>query len=475
MKPGNDMKDSARQVSANFKAAGQLVQKQAQRTKIATVDLPRAHVSLGKYVYGLDDSKTKYASECRAIDGLREKLDALATASKARPSGEGIAAKAQGVLKGAGDLAQRKLIENQLASALARLGEAASAHPLTGGESFLKAVDDLKARLAELDGEITALSQMSPAGGWLSPKRIVLGAAVLAAVLIAALALKPSGSRVKEDPYADDKRELAVLGEEQLARLRQADALWEKKDFDGAAALYAQVVEIETKTFGGTQAQDSLPQPTGRLVDHIAGKGGMAAATEYALKTLHINRTPLVMTDAGSKALEAARREQTENDQRRERENAARRREEDSQGAMATRSVGSPAAEETGELPTGLTGILGERVGPDLTTDELRAVAGRFIQNEVRPGWELERVLGLLGKPSTFARTNGLVGQSPEQQKKFMDDPLIPPGVKRTMLKELVICTWNDSSDPDNRYISLAFVDGRLSGDNGAIVVRVAN
>jgi hypothetical protein len=350
MMPGNDMKDSARQVSANFKAAGQLVQKQTQRTKIATVDLPRAQVSLGKYVYGLDDSKTKYASECQAIDGLREKLDALATASQERPSREGIAAKAQGFLKNAGDLAQRKLIENQLASALARLGEAASARPVPGGEPFLKAVDELKARLAELDGEITALSQMSPAGSWLTPKRIVLGTSMLAAVLVAAFVFRPSGNRLTDDPYADDKRELAALGDEQLEKLRQADALWKEGDFDGAATLYAQVLDKEDRTFRGTKARDSLPQPAGRLVDHIAGKGGMAAATDYASKSLEMDVTPLVLTEPGSRAMEAAKRQIAMEDEQRARERQQRQRQRSAK-TTASNKVVTPAQDSDSDEP----------------------------------------------------------------------------------------------------------------------------
>lgn len=466
---------STDQITANFKAAGQLVKKQAIRTKLTTVDLPKALISLGKYVYGLPDSKSRFGEQCRSVDEIRKKLEDLEASAKSRPVADSVSGKAQGLIKGAGELAQRKLLETQLSSALSRLGDAASSHAVAGAEPFLKIVSDLRSQIAELDAESSALSQMAPAGGWLSPKRILLGSGVLAAVLVAAFVLKPAGRGFKEDPYADDKRELSELGDKQLATIKQADALWGKKDFDGAAALYAQVIEVETKTFGGTKARDSLPQPAGRLVDHIAGKGGTAAATDYALKALNIRTTPLVMTDAGSRALDAAKQQSAANDERRDRENAQRRADKDMPEATAGRSVAAPAVEASGELPTGLTGIFGERVGPDFTTEELRAVAGRFIQNEVRPGWELQRVLELLGKPSTFSRTNGLVGQSPEQQKKFMEDPLVPPAVKRNMLKELVICTWNDSGDPDNRFIKLAFVDGRLSGDSGAIVVQLAD
>jgi hypothetical protein len=465
---------TAEQITSQFKGAAQLVAKQALRTRLATIDLPKEYTALGKYVYGVKDLETKHSDHYRTIDSLRRKLGDLEASKSSGSTGAGVAAKAQGFLKNAGDLAQRKLVENQLASALARLGEAASANPVPGGEPFLKAVDEVKAKIAALDSEIAALSQMSADGGWLTPKRIVLGAGILAAVLVAAFVFRPSGNRRTDDPYADDKRELAALGDEQLEKLRQADALWKEGDFDAAAGIYAQVVEKETRTFGGTKARDSLPQPMGRLIDHVAGKGGMAAATGYAVKSLNIRVTPLVMTDDGSSALEAARREKSAEQDRRERENASQRSSRDSEDVTATRQTDAPAVEASGELPTGLTGIFGERVGPDFSPEELRAVAGRFIQNEVRPGWELERVLGLLGKPSTFSRTNGLVGQSPDEQRRFMDDPLIPPGVKRSMSKELVICTWNDSTDPDNRFIKLAFVNGRLSGDEGAIVVQLA-
>lgn len=126
------------------------------------------------------------------------------------------------------------------------------------------------------------------------------------------------------------------------------------------------------------------------------------------------------------------------------------------------------------ELPAGLTPGGGVTVGPTFSRDELRDIAGRFIQNEIKPGWQLEEVIAVLGKPTKFTRSNGFIGQAPEQQKKFMEDPLIPPTVKRQMQKELVICTWSDSKDPGSIFIMLGFQDGVLGDGDSSITLSLA-
>lgn len=115
------------------------------------------------------------------------------------------------------------------------------------------------------------------------------------------------------------------------------------------------------------------------------------------------------------------------------------------------------------ELPTGLTSTQGVRLGPHFSREELREVAGRFIQNEIQPGWQLERVIAVMGKPTVFQRTNGLSWHPPEKRKQFLEDPLIPPSVKREMQKETAICTWSDKEDPDSYFIMLLFEEGVLA------------
>lgn len=135
----------------------------------------------------------------------------------------------------------------------------------------------------------------------------------------------------------------------------------------------------------------------------------------------------------------------------------------------------SPAASGGfAELPAGLTPGGGVTVGRTFSRDELRDIAGRFIQNEIKPGWDLEKVIAVLGKPTKFARSNGFIGQTPEQQKKFLEDPLIPPSVKRQMQKELAICTWSDSKDPDSIFIMLGFQDGVLGDGDSFITLSLA-
>ena len=123
------------------------------------------------------------------------------------------------------------------------------------------------------------------------------------------------------------------------------------------------------------------------------------------------------------------------------------------------------------DWPTGLTDRSGVRVGPYFSRDELRAINGKFLQEELKPGWQLERVVEVLGKPTRISRTNGLTGKSPEQVKKFMDDPLIPPDVKAHLSKVLETCTWSFADDPDTYFIMLGFEDGQLT--KHGIVLKV--
>lgn len=140
----------------------------------------------------------------------------------------------------------------------------------------------------------------------------------------------------------------------------------------------------------------------------------------------------------------------------------------------ATKKEATTSYDGSAELPAGLTTLRGVKVGPNFSHKELRDIAGRFIQNEIQPGWTLERVLAVMGKPSEFSRTNGFTGQTPEQQKQFLEEPLVPPSVKRQMQKELVICTWSDKGDPDSIFIKLGFEDGVLGEGDTFITIKLA-
>jgi hypothetical protein len=146
---------------------------------------------------------------------------------------------------------------------------------------------------------------------------------------------------------------------------------------------------------------------------------------------------------------------------------------EASRQVVTQQEAGKPY-DGSAELPTGLTSAKGVKVGPNFSRKELREIAGRFIQNEIQPGWTLDRVLAVMGKPSNFSRTNGFAGQTPEQQKQFLEEPLIPPSVKRQMQKELVICTWSEKEDPDSLFIMLGFEDGVLGEGDTFITIKLA-
>jgi hypothetical protein len=141
--------------------------------------------------------------------------------------------------------------------------------------------------------------------------------------------------------------------------------------------------------------------------------------------------------------------------------------------AVSKANEEQPQVEGDVPWPTGTTPFGGVKVGPAFSKEELKAVAGRFIQRGIMPGWTLDEVLAVLGTPTTFSRTDGFIGMSPGQKQKFLDDPLIPPDVKASMKDVLEICTWSYADDPETYFISLGFENGRLLDGDHAIALRL--
>lgn len=120
--------------------------------------------------------------------------------------------------------------------------------------------------------------------------------------------------------------------------------------------------------------------------------------------------------------------------------------------------------EEIVPWPAGFTkGKFGDRVGPRFSKEELKEVAGKFIQNEIKPGWKIDRVLAIMGKPTKFSRMDSFGNASEAERRKVLDDPLTPPDLKKHMLKVIEICTWEYKEDPGKNFIMLSFMDGEFT------------
>ena len=77
-------KNIAVDLASRSKAAAQLTVRQATRTKIASLDLPRAFAALGKHLYATGTNRDEFASLYQRIDKLNGDIEAIEAASVAR-------------------------------------------------------------------------------------------------------------------------------------------------------------------------------------------------------------------------------------------------------------------------------------------------------------------------------------------------------------------------------------------------------
>ena len=172
-------KSAAGSTAASFKAAGSLVAKKAERTKLVTVTLPRAYADLGKSVYKDDALRAGFAELFKGIDELLAQRKQIIEAGKARPSGNGLADKARKAAADATDMAKSKAIDLQAFQAFAKLGEEVyQQHKDDAGlADAIKPIAVAVSRRDQLDRD-TATIQKDSKGHWLTPKRIAWGVGI---------------------------------------------------------------------------------------------------------------------------------------------------------------------------------------------------------------------------------------------------------------------------------------------------------
>lgn len=176
------------------KAAAVLVAKQAERTKLASVNLPGAFQTFGRHLHDTGYHRSHLPEHYQAVDTLLVEIHAVQTRAAGQPKAEGIAAKAKAVAKSAADTAQTKALQVRLNHALGELGKAAFDRfgDQAGPAELIRPITALRARMASLDAEIAELSKAAP-GSFVTPKRIAV--AGVACALLAALAVGWSSVR----------------------------------------------------------------------------------------------------------------------------------------------------------------------------------------------------------------------------------------------------------------------------------------
>jgi hypothetical protein len=183
--PTEGLKGWLNSLWSNTQAAGQLVVKQAEKTKLTTVTLPAVCRELGRHVYDEGRLRSGLTSNFEVIDRLNSEIAQLAEKPADADAPQVISEKVKALASSAKRTAQRKVIEQKLAPAYAGLGKTAFEQhgEACGPGNLVSNVTEHQTRLGTLDAEITELSQAGQ-GQVLTPKRIAIGGVTVAALLL---------------------------------------------------------------------------------------------------------------------------------------------------------------------------------------------------------------------------------------------------------------------------------------------------
>lgn len=158
--PPEGWRNAVSSIAANAKAAGQLVAKQAERTKLVSVSLPNAFTALGKSVYSTGRYREELTAAYSVLDGHVQAIKQLKAQAASQQKAQGLADKAKAAAKSASDVAQVKLHEAKAQSALTELGRAAFGRfgDQAGAPPEIDPIIQLTRRIEILDQDIAELS-----------------------------------------------------------------------------------------------------------------------------------------------------------------------------------------------------------------------------------------------------------------------------------------------------------------------------
>lgn len=170
---------------ATLTSAGSLIAKKTERTKLATVTIPRAYAELGKTVYKDAGKRGAFTSLFEQLDSLLAQRKKIHNDAKARPPASTFADKAKQVANDATDLAKTKALDLKIHQAFASLGESAYTQvgADVGPQEVIAPLATAIARRDALDKE-TASIEHSAKGQWITPRRLVFGGGALLALIV---------------------------------------------------------------------------------------------------------------------------------------------------------------------------------------------------------------------------------------------------------------------------------------------------
>ena len=209
----NRVKDSLHNFLGTAKAAGQLAAAQSKKTKLNTIDLPASYFALGKQVLESGRYNDQFPSEHEQI----KKLDEQIAKNNERTEAEGSDFK-QKMKAGADNVKKAGLLKTTQVkrdSVLKTLGKTAFAAQLNDPEfaGACKTIAEVNGKVELIDAEINRLSEIDK-GKVVTPKRVLIGAGVLAVLWLIGVVAGPPTERStgstnsrSDQKMSDEKRE----------------------------------------------------------------------------------------------------------------------------------------------------------------------------------------------------------------------------------------------------------------------------
>jgi hypothetical protein len=163
------------EIVSRSNAAAHLSVKQVARTKIATLDLPRAFTLLGRHLYAAGTYREQFATLYQQIDKLSSDIAAIEAQAASSPKPQGVADKAKATANTARDFVEIRQLHHQADRFQTGLGKAAfELHgEASGSEEYLRPITECLNRIQILDAAIASLS-LAPPRAILTPKRIAI-------------------------------------------------------------------------------------------------------------------------------------------------------------------------------------------------------------------------------------------------------------------------------------------------------------
>jgi hypothetical protein len=183
-------KTLVRQFSATAKSAALLTRRQAERTKILNVSLPKEFTTLGEYVYSTNAFRDEFPNSLGQLDDLHAKVEELESRVRSRPAGEKFTDKAKSVAASTKDRAEAQVHRLQLSRLTAKFGkEVFEKHGESSGpRELISPIEKLLSRCDVLTAEIDELSKRN-VGSLVTPKRLAIGGIVFICVIVGMISI----------------------------------------------------------------------------------------------------------------------------------------------------------------------------------------------------------------------------------------------------------------------------------------------